>query len=60
MLTLLIIVLVIAAACLVVYWYEEGPARFAMPVPLAAPAKKRYVSNTRAGYKPPRRRTVLR
>lgn len=58
MLTLLICFLVIAVACGVTWWIEEGPSRFAMPVPLLPLPKKRYVAYTRAGYKPPRKRKV--
>lgn len=58
MLTLLIVFLVIAAACGITWWIEEGPSRFAMPVPLLPPPRKRYVANTWAGYRPPRKRRV--
>ena len=56
MLTLLIAFLTIAVACGVTWWIEEGPSKFAMPVPLTPPPRKRYVGHTMAGYKPPRRR----
>lgn len=56
MLTFLLIFLTIAIAGGYVYWYEEGPARFAMPDPLLPPPRKRYVGHTQAGYKPPKRK----
>jgi hypothetical protein len=58
MLTLLIVFLVLAAMCGVTWWIEEGPSKFAMPVPILPPQKKRFVAHTKAGYKPSRKAWV--
>lgn len=59
MLSLLVIYLILSVALGIVWWIEEGPSGFAMPDHLLPPPKKRYVGNTWAGYKPPRKRKVI-